>query len=251
MARTSVELAHYYPFRRHAVAKTAHPLARHQPIQQCGGLIAEAFCSLFNAAQRRSGERAYNFIVVYAEHGDVFRHPQSGRAAGFQDVPCPRVVCGQEPYRFFERLEPGRQFALQIRPFSCRGMARIDGTGNSRFFRPSCERLCPQRRPRFLGRVWIAAIGQSSKASLDQVFGAEPSDGSIIRGEIGYLQGKAAPATASFDADHRQAQSADDPDEVAIREREDNSVAGPLFQIGEFCQRLLFEIESPFPVFAA
>ena len=80
--------------------------ARHQPVQQRGGLISDAFSVGYHAGKRRIGQVAEHLLVIHADHRQVigYRHP--GGAAGVEHLLTAHVIAGHQAHGFWHPGNP-------------------------------------------------------------------------------------------------------------------------------------------------
>lgn len=70
--------------------------AGHHLIEERGGFVAGAVGVRNNAGERRAGEFAEEFVVVYADDGDFIGHGDAGAAAGVEDLLAAEIVAGHD-----------------------------------------------------------------------------------------------------------------------------------------------------------
>ena len=201
---------------------------------------------MLDAAQRRVGQLAHHLVVVDPQHGNVFRHPQPDRPAGLQDVAGTVIVCGHQPQRLLQRLQPFRQVVLEVDPFPHgRGVPGIDGARRPMLLRTLLEGDGPLRTPGIRVRKRKAAKSKPGEAAFDQVFDAKPAESPIVGAEIWNPRSGIMPRGSPFDSHRRQPGFASRLGQALGVNRQNDPVALPITQVGKLVERLILDVQTP------
>ena len=95
-----------HALRRDEDIAIGRPPARHQTIQQGGGLVTLPPTVSRNAAQGDLAELARDFVVLEADQRHVLRHAQPEAQTGVENHAGSMVVDGHHAHGAFQRLEP-------------------------------------------------------------------------------------------------------------------------------------------------
>ena len=133
-----------------------------------------------NAAQRRVGQFAKQFIVVDADDGHFIRHGGTDQTAGFQHLPSDNVEAGHDAHRFGKCLDPQGEAGHLIRPAVVGAMADI-GTVHvglsAGLSDTDLELFTAPFRPVVLV---ITAVREMFEAALFEMFKSECRDRDIV-----------------------------------------------------------------------